>query len=642
MSQNLTTAGLTHLTAVSGANVAIVLGTIVWVSAAAGVARRPRIALATAGLCGFVVLARPEPSVLRAAAMGVVALAGLSAGRRPRGVPALCAAVVVLLVFDPWLARSPGFALSSVATGALLLLAPPWARRLERWLPRPAALALAAPTAAQAACGPIVVLLNPTVSLAAVPANLLADPAVGPATVLGVICAVLSLVWPWGAHVVAAVSCCASWWITWVADRAASVPGASVPWMPGVAGAAALCAVTAAVVVATLRVAPADQPAGWDLGLHVGVRRRIETLRGAVVLQRIRRGGGRRGRDSGRRLRGRGVASLPGLAVLVVLAVLGGWLLAPWLAGRLPIGIGGPRGWPAPDWAIAMCDVGQGDALAVRSGLDRAVLVDAGPDPSAVDGCLGRLGVRHLDLVVLTHFHADHVLGLPGALHNRDARALLVSPLAQPAENAQAVYRWARGNGVPEHVVWSGTSGDLGADGWHLHWQVALPDDTTVPKSALTAGRAAPTGGSVAAGTSDGMGRSDDGPGDGSVVNESSIATLIDVRSPDGSMVRLAGLGDLEVPGQRRLVNLLTAGADPRVDVVKVAHHGSAKQDGELYALLRPRLGLIGVGAGNDYGHPTASALELLSQLGIEVRRTDLSGDIAVSLSGGLLVSTRR
>jgi len=644
VSRNLTTAGLTHLTAVSGANVAIVLGTIVWVSGVAGVGRRARVALAAAGLCGFVVLARPEPSVLRAAAMGVVVLAGLTAGRRPRGVPALCAAVVVLLVADPWLARSPGFALSSVATGALLLLAPPWARRLERWMPRPLALALAAPTAAQAACGPIVVLINPTVSLAAVPANLLADPAVGPATVLGVVCAVLSLVWPWGAHLVAAVSCCATWWITCVADRAASVPGASVPWMPGVVGAAALCVLTAAAVVATLRVAPAVEPRRLDLRRRVRVgSRRVLRQRVEVPSQRVEMLS-REDLVPWRRVRGRGVAGwswLTVLVVLAVLAVLGGWLLAPWLAGRLPIGIG-QRGWPAPNWAVAMCDVGQGDALAVRSGTDRAVLVDAGPDPSAVDGCLSRLGVRHLDLVVLTHFHADHVLGLPGALRGRDARALLVSPLAQPAENAQAVNRWARGSGVPEHVVWAGSSGDLGADGWRLHWQVLLPDDTTVPKSSLATPAVPAAGSAAAAGSAPGMGRSDDGPGEGSVINESSIATLMEVRSPDGSSVRLAGLGDLEVPGQQRLAAILSGAGGPQVDVVKVAHHGSAKQDGALYGLLHPRLGLIGVGAGNDYGHPTSSALDLLSQLGIEVRRTDQSGDVAVCLADGLLVSTRR
>jgi competence protein ComEC len=597
VTRNLTTAGLTHLTAVSGANVAIVLGSILWVAAVAGVTRRSRIALAGLGLAGFVVLARPEPSVLRAAAMGVVALVGLTAGRRPRGVPALCAAVVTLLVADPWLARSPGFALSSVATGALLLLAPPWASRLERWMPRPLALALAAPTAAQAACGPIVVLLNPSVSLAAVPANLLAEPAVAPATVLGVVCAVLSLVWPWGAHVVAAVSCCATWWITTVADRAAAVPGASVPWLPGIAGAAALATLTALAVVVSLRVAPAVSP---------------------------RQGPWVRSAEPGGRPNPTAAA---GLAGLLLAALLAGWLLAPLLAGRLPVQIGRRSGWPPPGWVIAMCDVGQGDATVMRSGADRAVLVDAGPEPSAVDGCLSRLGVRHLDLVVLTHFHADHVLGLNGALHDRDAQAVLVSPLAQPGENAQAVHRWATARAVPERVAWTGMSGEVGADGWQLRWRVLLPDDSTVPK-------AAPYSGS-------GIGRSDEGPGDGSTVNGSSVATLVEVRAPDGSTLRLAGLGDLEEPGQQRLVSVLAAGADPHVDVVKVAHHGSAKQDGELYRLLSPRIGLIGVGTGNDYGHPTASALDLLARLGVEVRRTDLSGDVAVGGGNDLVIWTR-
>ena len=151
---DLRAAGLTHLTAVSGANLTVVAETVLWTAGTLRAPRAVRLPLMVATLAGFVVLARPSPSVLRAAGMGAVGILAAAGSRPGRGVPALAAAATVLLVVDPWLARSAGFALSAVATAALLLLAPVWARELARALPRPLALAIAAPAAAQVACGP--------------------------------------------------------------------------------------------------------------------------------------------------------------------------------------------------------------------------------------------------------------------------------------------------------------------------------------------------------------------------------------------------------------------------------------------------------------------------------------------------------
>jgi competence protein ComEC len=271
---------------------------------------------------------------------------------------------------------------------------------------------------------------------------------------------------------------------------------------------------------------------------------------------------------------------------------------------------------------VVQCDVGQGDALVARSGVDRAVLVDAGPDPELVDGCLRRLGVHHLDLVLLTHHHADHVAGLPGALHGRDARQILVSPLAQPADNAARVRRWAAVAGVPVSVGADATGeidGTGDSAGYRVRWRLFAP-------------RFLPVAGTVA----------DD---DGTVVNESSLAGEFELRGPPG-VLHLVDLGDLETQGQRTLAVRVRDGTGPvegPVDVVKVAHHGSSRQDAELYRQLDARIGLIGVGAGNDYGHPAASALAMLRDVGTGAFRTDLSGDVAVLPfdAGALRVVTR-
>ena len=128
------TSGLTHLLAVSGTNLTLVLGALLLlVARASGLRGRGLVVVGVAGAVGFVLLARPEPSVLRAAAMGLVALIGVTSGDRQRGLRALGVAVLVLLLIDPWLSRSVGFLLSTLATAAILVLAPGWRDALTRW-----------------------------------------------------------------------------------------------------------------------------------------------------------------------------------------------------------------------------------------------------------------------------------------------------------------------------------------------------------------------------------------------------------------------------------------------------------------------------------------------------------------------------
>ena len=253
--------GMTHLTAVSGSNVAVVTGLVLGLCVLVGVPRRLRPVLALLALAGFVVLARPEPSVVRAAVMGAIGLIGLSRSRRSSGLPVLGAAIVVVLLVDPWLARSFGFALSSLATLGLLLFTRPWGDAIGARLPRRLAglgPALAIPVAAQAMTAPVVVLLQGSVSVVGVLANLLAAPLVPVATIAGVAAALTSLVWPGGAALVAWAGIVPTTGIAQVARRFAEVPGGTLPWPDGAAGALLLAALTVAVLLTGRALA-----AGW-------------------------------------------------------------------------------------------------------------------------------------------------------------------------------------------------------------------------------------------------------------------------------------------------------------------------------------------------------------------------------------------
>ena len=523
LAEDFRTAGLTHLVAVSGANLAIVSGFVLLVGRQVGLRRRARIVVAALAMLGFVVLARPQPSVLRAAVMGAVALAALASGRRRPSLAALSATVVLLVLVDPWLARSFGFVLSVLATGALVTLAPGWARRWRAaGLPSIAAHGLAVPLAAQLVCGPVVVLLSEQVSLVAVPANILVAPAVAPATVLGVLATVASAVHPAAAVALAWLAGGFVWWIVRVATWSAALPSAAVAWPGSVRGACLLAAVTVVGVLVVPRLAQ---------------RRLVAACLAAAV------------------------------AALLVAPV------------RSP-------GWPPRDWLLAVCDVGQGDALALAAGPGTAVVVDAGPDPEAVDRCLRRLGVRRVPLVVLTHLHADHVEGLAGVLRGRQVGEVEVGLLAEPAEELVRVRRWASSAGVPVTRALVGDHVRLGGLSWQVLW----------PARVVRAG---------------------------SVPNNASVVLL--VRSRGVSMLLT---GDVEPEAQRAM---LARGGLGRVDVLKVAHHGSANQEPQLLRTVPPRIAVISVGADNDYGHPAPPTLAELRRAGALVGRTDDDGTLLVA-----------
>lgn len=130
LTADLTEAGLSHLNAVSGANLAIVASAVLAVSRLVGLPLGLRAVLAAVAMIAFAVVARPSPSVLRALLMGLTAAIALGTGRTKDGVAALSASILLLILFDPELAHSYGFALSVSATAGILLLAPRWRARL--------------------------------------------------------------------------------------------------------------------------------------------------------------------------------------------------------------------------------------------------------------------------------------------------------------------------------------------------------------------------------------------------------------------------------------------------------------------------------------------------------------------------------
>lgn len=258
--------GMAHLLAVSGTNLTIVLAMVMAGAAALGVSRRWRIAVGVVAVAGFVLVARPDPSVVRAAAMGVVGVVALQAGGRG-GLHALSVAIVAVLFLDPWLSRAAGFALSVAATAGILWAVPPLASRLARWMPRWCAVALAVPLAAQLACTPIIALLAQEISIVAVFANVLAAPLVAPATIAGLAGGLLGVVSEPLAQIVGVWAALFAEGIIAVARGGAGLAGAAVPWR----GPGWLLALAVLAVAVVLRRYADRPPVVVGLALGVGI-----------------------------------------------------------------------------------------------------------------------------------------------------------------------------------------------------------------------------------------------------------------------------------------------------------------------------------------------------------------------------------
>ena len=221
-------AGLTHLMAVSGANLAVVLAAGLLLAGILGAGRGSMAAIGIVLMVLLVVVTRWEPSVLRAGVMAGLVMLGVATGRGPGGRRALCLAVIVLLLADPSLAGALGFQLSVAATTGVLWLGPVVARAFPGWVPERVRKAVGITLGAQATAVPALALALGPVSLAGLPANLVGIPLAGGPMLLGVVTAAAAPVAPWAATVACRLADPFLAALIAVARWAAALPGGSI------------------------------------------------------------------------------------------------------------------------------------------------------------------------------------------------------------------------------------------------------------------------------------------------------------------------------------------------------------------------------------------------------------------------------
>jgi len=575
---DFTTAGVSHVVAISGWNIAIVAASIG--ALAGGLARRRRTALILLAIACYVAFAGASPSVVRAGAMATVVLLARESGRQGRAASALCWAVVLLLAVDPALLRDAGFQLSAVATGGLIAWASPLDARLRRIggdrLPGWLVECLAVSLAAQAATLPIVLASFGRLSLVAPIVNLGVVPLVVPAMAGGAIALLAGLAGAVGLPGIVVAFLALPGWLALTAmirvvDAGAAVPFASLEIAPEAAP-----LLGGAVALVLLAVATRRPPGAASPEL-------IAPLMADVVPST----GTRPAKPSPK---GQRAAARVGLALLAV-------------AVAVPV-VALTRG-PSGVARVTILDVGQGDAVLVEGAHGGRLLVDGGPDPDRLIRALDdRLPPwdRRIDVVIASHPHEDHVAGLPLLLERYTVGRVLHPGMRGPGPGWAAFAAVLGEPGMPalERIA----AGDrLRVDDVDL--SVLWPDAEGVP----------------------------DEPADtGTGINNVSVVLLGEV---SGRRFLLTGDVEEEIDP-----HLLDRGVPP-VDLLKVAHHGSATASTRAFLdATRPMVAIASAGARNPYGHPAASTLDRLAASGALVFRTDADGSVEVTLGDALRVRT--
>jgi competence protein ComEC len=564
--------GLAHVLAVSGQNVMLLALLVLAAGAVLGLGLRARLGLALALVALYVPLTGAGPSIQRAGVMGAAGLVAALAGRPAHRWYALGLAAAVTLALNPRASGEPGWQLSFAAVIALLAVAPPLREALARRMPGPVADVAAITTAATIGTAPLMAFHFQQVSLAALPANLLAAAAIAPVMWLGTLAAAAAQVAPSLALPFNAANAPLLAFVQWVAHTMAAAPAAVMPVrLASPAALAGAYAVLAAAILA-LRAAwhraaetrawrAAATPDSWSSADMPGSWPNADTA-GSWRSARSRSAGGRRVVAA--------ALAVPSVVLLLVAATSVD-SVAPPARGEL---------------VVSFLDVGQGDAtLLQKDGV--AVLVDTGPPGGPILRRLAEAGVERLDALVITHAQTDHEGEALSILRHVPTRLIVNGGAGWPSAVQDGLARAAgRARRMAAH---QGQVLELGGIRMTLLWPP-------------------PPGPGF---------RPEGDPNDRALVAHVQVGDF-----------------DLLLPADAES-NVTAALPLPDVEALKVAHHGSADEGlSATLERTRPEFAAIEVGRRNTYGHPAPSTLAALRVVG-HVSRTDLDGTIRLRVRGG-------
>ncbi|MFM1825795.1 MAG: hypothetical protein RLZZ37_430 [Actinomycetota bacterium] len=527
LKEEMKLSGLTHLTAVSGGNIAILIVALSFLLRKTKINLKVQIVFILIFLLFFALLVRTEPSVIRASLMAAIVLISLLYGVFRQAINALLITICVALLLDPNLATSWGFSLSVFATFGLLFFTEPILKYLIKffpWLNQNLLMVFSVALAAQFSTMGLVAGFTGLISIWSVFANILVSPIVPFVTILGYLGLIISNLNTSLAIIFNLPASIFANWIVMVSHFFANKELSTIKISNGLLG----------FLIANL-----------ILGLIIFLIKKFNILT---------------------------IFSTLTLTLVFVMTIKFVFF---------------NTNWPINNWQFAMCDVSQGDGLVMRDSNGKTVVVDVGPDGKLMTKCLKRLGIKQIDILLLTHFHLDHVEGLRDVLRNYEIKTVFTSWIKEPFEESKRVEQLLHPQRL--NFLTSGQNLQLGEIRLMCLWP-------TSEKMEIE-----------------------------SVANNSSLVVLAEINNASILLT-----GDIEPPAQ---VAIRSMWEKLQVDVIKIPHHGSKFQDDLFPEWSGARLALISVGAENSYGHPSNEAIKLYEKSKMKVLTSSSNGSISIRIN---------
>lgn len=562
-------AGLSHLSAVSGAHTSLVASAATLLFRSLRLPRPLVIAAFLSTLLLFVQVVGMQPSILRAAIMGAIGAWALFFGRGAQALPLLSLSTLVNLSIWPELIHEVGFQLSVAATAGIVLAAQPlegWLHKhLARFLPdilaRFLSASLSISATAQLACQPILLTFIDYVSTYSLVANLVATPLLPFITVPGTLAAGLTVVTPSISQIIFHVVAVPATAVGWIATTLVSLPAAKLPWPEGIASTGLIILHWGASAIILLRLLRRQREAKPPVKVFNSAPIRqwlLPTLDRRLSLSHVTQ------------------------SVIVVIAVVA------------HVAVFWPTKSTAIDeqWDVIGCDVGQGDMFLVRTGVDSAMVIDAGPDAALAQRCLAQAKIASIDVLVVTHLHADHYGGAEAIINTMRPDQIIYSTGTDPSYDPDIA-------GLPGQAQQANAS------------KVQIIDHAALDENHPVQLRWTIVAANIQSASE----------------NNASIVLYIEIYR-HGRIIEALFTGDLEEDEAARLLEQNRLPTD--VDILKVGHHGAQNGGTEILEHTSPKIALIGVGENNTYGHPHE---DILTTLGANTPtlRTDDDGTFSVT-----------
>lgn len=585
--------GLTHLLAISGMHVAVLVGVLMWVMRRLGLTKETNLLICICLIPGYVLLTGASPSIVRAGIMGMLGLMLARRNKLKDGQQIIGAAALAMLVWEPYYLLDVGFQLSFLVTWGLII----GVQKIALLLPaKPAWLngMLTVSITAQLVSFPITVYYFNQLPLLSLPANLLLVPLIGSVvTPLGSVALIVGLVAQpparWLAWLTRWLNEISFWLIDFMNRGASSLrliwPKPSLWW-----------------------VAAIYASGSWLIYL-CWKRQMVSREQQSGVMLHIEPADGIRWNKL-----------QPFLVALLLLVLL--------LYGYKPLAWSGHS-----TGFVSFLDVGQGDAALIQTPEHRFVLSDGGGtvtfrkageewkerrDPYEVGRkllvpLLKQRGVARLDSVIISHEDADHIGGLQAVLEDIPVDRILFNGTIKTSEGAKKLFRTALSKGIPLIPVHEGQSFRLDRDTVMTILSPARPDQGQ--------------------------------PAELRTENEQNDHMVVfHLRMLDSTFLFT---GDIHANAEREVLEKLekdalsitsgtgTSSSSPKqLDVLKVAHHGSKTSSSEEWlSLWQPKYAVISVGLNNMYKHPSGDVVKRLSEHGTSILRTDLNGEVRIRVS---------